>query len=146
MNHPSTSSTSGSVMDATFSNPWDGPGAEIGFTFPSMDHFHRWDHHSPPVSTSSSHAGGTADQALGPHTVPTSSRSNADMPRSGSFMLPFIVDHSHRYESDVIFLNNYVSTCHFVCLSFFLFVLVVGRVMRVLLRRNVWVVLVQFQQ
>ncbi|KAK4750937.1 hypothetical protein SAY87_004419 [Trapa incisa] len=95
MNHPSTSSTSGSVIDATFGNSWNGPGAEIGFTFPSMDHFHSWDHHPRHFSTNGSRAGGASDQSLGPNIVPISSRSNADMPRSGSFAHPILVDQSH---------------------------------------------------
>ncbi|PKI51497.1 hypothetical protein CRG98_028057, partial [Punica granatum] len=97
MHHPSTSSSSGSVTDASFSNPWNGPSAEIGnFAYPSMDHhFHSWDHHSPPFSASSGRVGGAADQASGPPTVSRSSRSNADLPRSGSFMHPFLVGQSH---------------------------------------------------
>ncbi|KAK4778576.1 hypothetical protein SAY86_006104 [Trapa natans] len=60
--YPSTSSSRVSVVDASFSNQWRGPGTEI---------------------------------ALGPPTVLRSSRSHADMPRSGSIMPPLHVGHTY---------------------------------------------------
>lgn len=117
MDHPSTSSSSGSVTDATFTNSWNGTGVEIGFTFPSMDHFHSWDHHPPPLSTSSGRTSSVVDQTSGLHTVPRSSRSNVDMPRPGPFMQPFLVGHTHRYKSGVIFRNG-VMPVHFALSAF----------------------------
>ncbi|KAK4751127.1 hypothetical protein SAY87_004609 [Trapa incisa] len=96
MYHPSTSNSSVSVADASFSNPWSGSGAEIGnSTFPNMERpFHIWDNYSH-ILTSSSRAGAAGDQTPVPPTVLRTSRSHADMPRSGSVMPPFLVGHSY---------------------------------------------------
>ncbi|KAJ4828367.1 hypothetical protein Tsubulata_027388 [Turnera subulata] len=96
---PSSSTSSGSVPDGSTFNPhWNGPSvpSEIpnSYTFPAMDlHYHSWEHHSPPFSTSSSRIG--SDQPSIPPVSQRSARSSSDLPRSGgSFMHPFLVGHS----------------------------------------------------
>ncbi|KAK9291969.1 hypothetical protein L1049_019921 [Liquidambar formosana] len=97
--HPSSSTSSGSVSDgSTFNNHWNGPSvpSEIStsYAFPAMDlHYHGWEHHSTPFSTASSRIGG-GDQPSIPSVTQRSARANSDMPRSGSFMPPFLVSHS----------------------------------------------------
>lgn len=97
--HPSSSNSSASVSDGSnFNNHWNGPSLpnEIpnSYAFPAMDlHYHGWEHHSPPFSTSSSHVG-NVDQPSIPPVTQRSARSSSDLPRSGSFMHPFLVGHS----------------------------------------------------
>ncbi|XP_017977490.1 PREDICTED: uncharacterized protein LOC18600481 isoform X2 [Theobroma cacao] len=97
--HPSSSNSSGSVSDSSnFNSHWNGPSvpSEIptSYAFPAVDlHYHGWEHHSPPFSTSSSRIG-SSDQPSIPPVSQRSSRSSTDMPRSGSFMHPFVVGHS----------------------------------------------------
>ncbi|GAV79002.1 zf-RING_2 domain-containing protein [Cephalotus follicularis] len=97
--HPSSSNSGGSVSDSSnFNNPWNGPSIRsdipTSYAFPAMDlHYHNWEHHSSPLSTSSSRIGG-ADQPSIPSVTPRSARSGSDVPRSGSFMHPFLVGHS----------------------------------------------------
>ncbi|XP_021283533.1 uncharacterized protein LOC110416033 isoform X2 [Herrania umbratica] len=97
--HPSSSNSSGSVSDSSnFNSHWNGPSvpSEIptSYAFPAVDlHYHSWEHHSPPFSTSSSRIG-SSDQPSIPPVSQRSSRSSTDMPRSGSFMHPFLVGHS----------------------------------------------------
>ncbi|CBI39509.3 unnamed protein product, partial [Vitis vinifera] len=96
--HPSSSNSSGSVSDGSnFNNHWNGPSvpSEIptSYAFPTMDfHYHSWEHHSPPFSTNSSRIG--ADQPSIPPVTQRPARANSDIPRSGSFMHPFLVGHS----------------------------------------------------
>ncbi|GMP40162.1 hypothetical protein CsSME_00010717 [Camellia sinensis var. sinensis] len=62
------------------------------YPFPAVDvHYHSWQHHSSPFPTSSSHVGG--DQSLIPSVTQRAARPNSDIPRSGSFMHPFLVGH-----------------------------------------------------
>ncbi|XVF06026.1 hypothetical protein REPUB_Repub06bG0012600 [Reevesia pubescens] len=97
--HPSSSNSSGSVSDSSsFNSHWNGPSVPsempTNYAFPAMDpHYHSWEHHSPPFSTSNSRIG-SSDQPSNPPVSQRSTRSSSDMPRSGSFMHPFVVGHS----------------------------------------------------
>ncbi|XVE63068.1 hypothetical protein DITRI_Ditri06bG0170100 [Diplodiscus trichospermus] len=97
--HPSSSNSSASVSDSSsFNSHWSGPSvpSEIptSYAFPAVDlHYHNWEHHSPPFSTSISRMG-SSDQPSNPPVSQRSTRSSSDMPRSGSFMHPFFVGHS----------------------------------------------------
>ncbi|XP_012434176.1 E3 ubiquitin-protein ligase RFI2 isoform X2 [Gossypium raimondii] len=97
--HPSSSNSSGSVSDSSsYNNHWNGPSVPgevpASYAFPAMDHhYHNWEHHSPPFSTSSSRIG-SSDQPSNPPVSQRSARSGSDMPRSGSFMRPYVVGHS----------------------------------------------------
>ncbi|BFG36902.1 hypothetical protein CerSpe_231760 [Prunus speciosa] len=98
--HPSSSNSSGSVSEASnFNHHWSGTSvpSEIpnSYAFPAMDlHYHSWEHHSPPpFSTTNNHIGG-ADQGSIPSVTQRSARPSSDLPRSGSFMHPFLVGHS----------------------------------------------------
>ncbi|KAF2288260.1 hypothetical protein GH714_005681 [Hevea brasiliensis] len=97
--HPSTSNSSGSVSDGSnFNNHWNGPSvpSEIpsSYAFPAMDlHYHGWEHHAPPFSTTSSRIG-NPDQPSIPPVAQRPARTSSDLPRSGSFMHPFLVGHS----------------------------------------------------
>ncbi|KAK8712501.1 hypothetical protein V6N13_147740 [Hibiscus sabdariffa] len=97
--HPSSSNSSGSVSDSSsFNNHWNGPSVPgevpTPYAFPSVDlHYHNWEDHSPPFSTSSGQFG-SSDQPLNPLVSHRSARSSSDVPRSGSFMHPFVVGHS----------------------------------------------------
>ncbi|KDP23470.1 hypothetical protein JCGZ_23303 [Jatropha curcas] len=64
------------------------------YAFPAMDlQYHGWEHHSPPFSTTNSRIG-NADQPSIPSVTQRPARSSSDLPRSGSFMHPFLVGHS----------------------------------------------------
>ncbi|XP_022744724.1 E3 ubiquitin-protein ligase RFI2-like isoform X3 [Durio zibethinus] len=97
--HPSSSNSSGSVSDSSsFNSSWNGATlpSEIprSYAFPAMDlHYHSWEHHSPPFSTSNSRIGSSDQPTITPVSQ-RSIRSSSDMPRSGSFMHPFVVGHS----------------------------------------------------
>ncbi|TYJ11685.1 hypothetical protein E1A91_A11G294000v1 [Gossypium mustelinum] len=97
--HPSSSNSSGSVSDSSsYNNHWNGPSVPgevpASYAFPAMDHhYHNWEHHSPPFSTSSSRVG-SSDQSSNSPVSQRSARSGSDMPRSGSFMRPYVVGHS----------------------------------------------------
>ncbi|XVE89635.1 hypothetical protein DITRI_Ditri20bG0011800 [Diplodiscus trichospermus] len=97
--HPSSSNSSGSVSDSSnFNSHWNGPSvpSEIptSYAFPAVDlHYHSWEHHSPPFSTSSSRIS-SSDQPSIPPVGQRATRSSSDVPRSGSFMHPFVVGHS----------------------------------------------------
>lgn len=96
--HPSSSNSGGAVSEAPNFNHWNGSSVPsempASYTFPAMDlHYHSWEHHTPPFSTASSRLVG-ADQ---PSVSPASQRpvrGGSDVPRSGSFMHPFLVGHS----------------------------------------------------
>ncbi|XP_059652391.1 E3 ubiquitin-protein ligase RFI2 [Cornus florida] len=96
---PSSSNSGGSVSDgSTFTNHWNSPAvpSEIptSYAFPAMDvHYHSWEHHSSPFPTTSSRIGG-ADQPPVPSMTQRAARANSDVPRSGSFVHPFLVGHS----------------------------------------------------
>ncbi|GAB4835796.1 hypothetical protein Ancab_000712 [Ancistrocladus abbreviatus] len=97
--HSSSSNSGGSVSDgSTFSNHWSGPSgsSEIptSYAFPAMDpHYHSWEHHSPPFSTTGSRMG-SSEQPPVPSAPRRSARRNSDIPRSGSFGHPFLFGHS----------------------------------------------------
>ncbi|KAI9099008.1 hypothetical protein K1719_024775 [Acacia pycnantha] len=97
--HPSSSNSGGTVSEASnFTNPWNGPSLPndmpASYTFPAVDvHYHNWEHHSAPFSTASNRLS-AADQ---PSISPASQRpvrGGLEIPRSGSFMHPFLVGHS----------------------------------------------------
>ncbi|KAG5232404.1 E3 ubiquitin-protein ligase [Salix suchowensis] len=97
--HPSSSNSSGSVSDvSSFNSHWNGPSvpSEIpsSYAFPAMDiHYHSWEHHSPPFSTTGNRIG-NADQPSPPPVTQRSARTSSDLPpRSGSFVHPFLVGH-----------------------------------------------------
>ncbi|XP_021622377.1 E3 ubiquitin-protein ligase RFI2 isoform X2 [Manihot esculenta] len=97
--HPSSSNPSGSVSDGSnFNNHWNGPSVptEIhnSYAFPAMDlNYHGWEHHSHPFSAASNRIG-TPDQPSIPSATQRPARSSSDLPRSASFMHPFLVGHS----------------------------------------------------
>ncbi|GMG99743.1 hypothetical protein Nepgr_001583 [Nepenthes gracilis] len=97
---PSSSpNSSASVSDgSTFSNHWSGPSGSsempTSYAFPAMDpHYPSWEQHSPSFSTTGSRMGG-AEQPSVPSVIQRSSRTNADIQRSGSFVHPFLVGQS----------------------------------------------------
>ncbi|TKY53168.1 hypothetical protein E2542_SST24692 [Spatholobus suberectus] len=64
------------------------------YTFPIVDlHYHSWEHHSPPFSTTSSCLV-VVDQPVISHNSQRLAKGGLDVPRSGSFMHPFLVCHS----------------------------------------------------
>ncbi|KAJ7973333.1 RING-H2 finger protein [Quillaja saponaria] len=97
--HPSSSNSSGSVSEASnFSNHWNAPSlpSELptSYAFPAVDlHYHGWEHHSSPFSTTSSRLGGADHPSITPGSQ-RPARPNSDLSRSGSFMHPFVVGHS----------------------------------------------------
>ncbi|XP_039028082.1 E3 ubiquitin-protein ligase RFI2-like isoform X2 [Hibiscus syriacus] len=96
--HPSSSNSSGSISDSPTFTHWNGPSVPsempTSYAFPAMDlHYHSWEHHPPPFSTSSSRVG-SSDLPSNPPISQRSTRSSSDMPRPGSFMHPFVVGHS----------------------------------------------------
>ncbi|XP_039029244.1 E3 ubiquitin-protein ligase RFI2-like [Hibiscus syriacus] len=96
--HP-LSSNSRSVSDSSsFNTHWNGPPVPgevpTSYAFPAVDlHYHNWEDYSSPFSTFSDRIG-SSDQPSNPPVSHRSARSSFDMPRSGSFMLPFVVGHS----------------------------------------------------
>ncbi|KAE8685006.1 RING/U-box superfamily protein isoform 2 [Hibiscus syriacus] len=99
MIHPSSSNSSGNVSDSySFNGHWNGPSvpSEIptSYAFPAMDlHYHSWEHHSPPFSTSTRQIG-SSDQPSIPSVSQRLAMNGSDMPRPESFMHPFVVGHS----------------------------------------------------
>ncbi|CAL5339552.1 hypothetical protein CsSME_00023314 [Camellia sinensis var. sinensis] len=97
--HPSSSNSGGSVSDGShFNNHWNGPAVPselpASYAFPAMDvQYHSWEHHSSPFPTSSSRVGGV-DQPSIPSVTHRAARPNSDIPRSGSFMHPFVMGHN----------------------------------------------------
>ncbi|KAH7574674.1 hypothetical protein JRO89_XS03G0329400 [Xanthoceras sorbifolium] len=103
--HPSSSNSGGSVSDSSnFNNLWNGPSVHsempTSYTFPMDLHYHSWEQHSSPFSTSSSRMG-NGEQSSIPPVTQRSGRTTSDVPRSGSFMHPFLVGHSPRAGSSV---------------------------------------------
>uniref|UniRef100_A0A2P2KAB0 Transcription factor family protein n=1 Tax=Rhizophora mucronata TaxID=61149 RepID=A0A2P2KAB0_RHIMU len=98
--HPSPSNSNGSVSDGpNFNSHWHGPSlpSELpsSYAFPALDlHYHNWEHHSPPFSTTSSRIG-NADQPSIPPVGQRSGRTSSDLPRLGSVMHPFHVGHGY---------------------------------------------------
>lgn len=97
--HPSSSSSNGSVSEgSSFNNHWNGASLpnEIptSYAFPGMDvHYHSWDHHSSPFPAASSRIGGVEQPSV-PSVAQRAGRTSSDIPRSGSFLHPFLVGHS----------------------------------------------------
>lgn len=97
--HPSSSNSGGTVSEASNFNHWNGSSVPndmpASFTFPAVDlHYHGWEHHSPPFSTASSRLVAADQPSVSPgNQRPV--RGGSDVPRSGSFMHPFLV--GHRY-------------------------------------------------
>lgn len=103
--HPSSSNSNGTVSEASNLNNHWGPSvpSEIptSYAFPAMDlHYHNWEHHSSPFPTTNSRIA-SADQ---PSILPVSQRSartSSDIPRSGSFVHPFVVGHRYAFINKV---------------------------------------------
>lgn len=80
------------------------------YAFPGMDvHYHSWDHHSSSFPVTSSRVG-TADQSLIPSVTQRAARTNADIPRPGSFVPPFLVSHGYdmwNHWQLICFFSNY---------------------------------------
>ncbi|CAI9103436.1 OLC1v1001913C1 [Oldenlandia corymbosa var. corymbosa] len=97
--HHSSSNSTASVSDGSnFNNHWNTASIPnelpTSYALPGMDvHYHGWDHHSAPFSSTSSRIGG-ADQPSLPSVAPRAARTSSDISRSGSFIPPFIVGHS----------------------------------------------------
>ncbi|KAL3538179.1 hypothetical protein ACH5RR_001545 [Cinchona calisaya] len=96
--HPSSNSNAAVSDGSNFNNHWNGASVPnempSSYTFPGVDvHYHSWDHHSSPFPTTSSRIGG-ADQPSIQSVAQRAPRTSSDIPRSGSFMHPFIVGHS----------------------------------------------------
>ncbi|KAL2941074.1 E3 ubiquitin-protein ligase RFI2 [Bienertia sinuspersici] len=95
----SSSNSVGSVSDGSnFSNRWGGPSGPSempsSYAFPAVDpHYHGWEHQSLSFSANNNRLGGS-DQPSAPSLTPRASRGNPDLTRSGSFVHPFIVNHS----------------------------------------------------
>ncbi|KAF8401472.1 hypothetical protein HHK36_012411 [Tetracentron sinense] len=96
---PSSSNSSESVADGpNYNHHWNGPSGpsenSTSHGFPAVDlHYHNWDHHTRPFSPNRSRIGGT-DQALVPSATLRAPRGDSDsIPRSGSFMHPFLLGH-----------------------------------------------------
>lgn len=102
--HSSSSNSLESVSDSSsFSSHWGGPSGSsevpASYSFAAMDpHYHSWEHHSLPVSATGSRLSGS-DQPSLPSMTQRSSRVHSDIPRSGSFVHPFVA--SQRVGSSV---------------------------------------------
>ncbi|KAK2976904.1 hypothetical protein RJ640_024738 [Escallonia rubra] len=96
--HPSSSNTNGSVPDvSSFNSHWNiqptPSEMPTSYAFPTTDvHYHSWEHHSSAFPTTSSRMGG-ADQPSISSMTQRAARANADLPRSGSYVHPFLVGH-----------------------------------------------------
>lgn len=91
---PSSSNSNGSVSEASSLNNHWGPSvpSEIptSYAFPAMDlHYHSWEHHSSPFPTTNSRIAAADQPSILPVTQ-RSARTSSDIPRSGSFMHPFL--------------------------------------------------------
>ncbi|XP_027350153.1 E3 ubiquitin-protein ligase RFI2-like isoform X2 [Abrus precatorius] len=96
--HPSTSNTSGAVSEASTFNHWHGPPVPsdmpTSYTFPAVDlHYHGWEHHSSPFSSASTRLGAGDQTSVSPGSQ-RPARGGSEVPRSGSFVHPFLVGHS----------------------------------------------------
>ncbi|KAL2950335.1 hypothetical protein AAZX31_20G222600 [Glycine max] len=95
--HPSSSNSGGTVSEASNFNHWNGSSVPsdmpTSYTFPAVDlHYHSWEHHSPPFSTASSRLVAADQPSVSPGSQ-RPARGGSDVPRSGSFMHPFLVGH-----------------------------------------------------
>ncbi|CAL5208615.1 unnamed protein product [Lathyrus oleraceus] len=96
--HPSSSNSGGAVSEPPNFNHWNGssmPGEmPSSYAFPAVDlHYHNWEHHTPPFSTASSRLVASDQPSVSPASQ-RPVRAGSDVPRSGSFMHPFLVGHS----------------------------------------------------
>ncbi|RDX75040.1 E3 ubiquitin-protein ligase RFI2 [Mucuna pruriens] len=96
--HPSTSNSGGTVSEASNFNHWNGPPVPgdmpTSYTFPAVDlHYHSWEHNSSHFSSASSRLGTTDQTSVSPSSQ-RPARGGSEVPRSGSFMHPFLVGHS----------------------------------------------------
>ncbi|KAG5084320.1 hypothetical protein AAZX31_19G218700 [Glycine max] len=96
--HPSTSNSGGTVSEASNFNHWNGPPVPgdmpTSYTFPAVDlHYHSWEHNSSHFSSANSRLG-TAEQTSVSPGSQRPARVGSEVPRSGSFMHPFLVGHS----------------------------------------------------
>ncbi|CAK9157751.1 unnamed protein product [Ilex paraguariensis] len=96
--HPSSSNFSGSISDGSnFNSQWSAASVTsempTSYGFPTADvSYHGWEHQSSAFPTMSSPLGG-ADQPSAPSVTHRATRANPDVPRSGSFLHPFLVGH-----------------------------------------------------
>ncbi|KAF5454102.1 hypothetical protein F2P56_023790 [Juglans regia] len=96
--HPSSSNSNGTVSEASNLNNHWGPSVPsempASYAFPGMDlHYHGWEHHSSPFPTTGSRIAAADQPSILPATQ-RSARTSSDIPRSGSFMHPFVIGHS----------------------------------------------------
>ncbi|XP_077240696.1 E3 ubiquitin-protein ligase RFI2-like [Tasmannia lanceolata] len=89
----SSNSVDGPADGPTFQHHWSalsGPN-DTSHAFPAVDlHYHNWDHHSPPFSSTSTHIS-SADQASFSSATLRSTRADPDgLPRAGPFVHPFL--------------------------------------------------------
>jgi len=103
--HPSSSNSGGTVSEASNFNHWNGSSVPsdipTSYSFPAVDlHYHSWEHHSPPFSTASTRLV-AADQPSGSPGSQRPVRGGSDVPRSGSFMHPFLVGHRCHYNLEL---------------------------------------------
>ncbi|KAJ4955893.1 hypothetical protein NE237_012676 [Protea cynaroides] len=96
---PSSSTSGESLADGpNFNHHWNSLSGPSDITashaFPAVDlHYHSWDHHSPPFSTTNGRIGGV-DQPSVPSATQRSNRGDSDsIPRSGPFVHPFLLGH-----------------------------------------------------
>ncbi|KAL9233317.1 hypothetical protein vseg_008335 [Gypsophila vaccaria] len=96
--HSSSSNSVTSVSDGlNFSNRWSSPSGpnelQTSYAFAAMEpHLQGWEHHSMTFSATGSRSG-VSDQSSAPPVNQRSSRANADLQRSGSYVHPFVMSH-----------------------------------------------------
>ncbi|KAK7258915.1 hypothetical protein RIF29_24504 [Crotalaria pallida] len=93
--HPSTSNSGATVSEASNFNHWSGPPVPndmpTSYPFPAADlHYSSWEHHSFSPSSRL----GAGDQPSVSSGSQRPARGGSEVPRSGSFMHPFLVGHS----------------------------------------------------
>ncbi|KAJ1417143.1 Zinc finger, RING-type [Sesbania bispinosa] len=96
--HPSTSNSGGTVSEASNFNHWNGPPVPsdmpTSYAFPAVDlHYHSWEHNSSHFSSASSRVGAADQPSVSPGSQ-RPARGGSEVPRSGTFMHPFLVGHS----------------------------------------------------
>ncbi|XP_057439344.1 E3 ubiquitin-protein ligase RFI2 [Lotus japonicus] len=96
--HPSTSNSGGTVSEDSNFPHWNGPprpsDMPTSYTYPAVDlHYHSWEHHSSHFSSATSRLG-VADQPSVSAGTQRPARVGSEVPRSGSFVHPFLVGHS----------------------------------------------------
>ncbi|KAG8487738.1 hypothetical protein CXB51_018126 [Gossypium anomalum] len=89
----------GSISDSSnFNGHWNGPSvpSEIPpfYAFPAMNlHYQSWEHRFPPFFTFDHQIGGSSQPSI-PPVSQKFARNSSDMPRSGTFMHPFVAGNS----------------------------------------------------